>query len=211
MRRIACLTVLLAAAVVSAAAAELFFSRDFPGSVPAYFDITIQADGSAGYRETPDEEPLEFTVDQATVQELWAKVEALPALSGEAARKRKVAFTGDKIIRFTDDAGNRTEAQFVYTDEPKAQELVAWFLRASETARHRIDLERVVRFDRLGVNDALLRLQSSFDRERVVAPEQLLPVLEQIVEQKNILHLARSRAAGMIEKIQSASSPVSNE
>lgn len=210
MRRIACLTVLLAAAALSASAAELFFSRDFPGSAPGYFDITLNSDGSAGYREALDEEPLEFTVDQATVKQLWSKVDALAALGEKVKSKRKVAFTGNKVVRFTDDAGKQTEAKFVYTEDPQAQELVAWFLKASETARHRIDLERVVRFDRLGVNDALLRLQSAFDRERVVAPEQLLPVLEQIAGQKNILHLARSRAAGMIEKIQS-SSPVSNE
>ena len=211
MRRIACLSVLLAAVAAAAWADELYFSRDFPGSAPAFFDVTVQSDGSGGYREALDEEPLEFKVDKATVEELWSRVQALDGLATQLDSKRKVAFTGDKVLRFTAADGKQAEAKFVYTEDPEAQALVAWFLRAGETARHRIELERVIRFDRLGVNDALLRLQSAFDRERVIAPEQLLPVLEQIVNQKNILHLARARAAGLIEKIQSASSPVSKE
>lgn len=205
MRHVACLLLLLGAAGATGWAEELYFSRDFPGSGPAYFDLTLRSDGSAGYREAPDEEPLELEVDEATVAELWGYVRALDTFAKDIASERKVAFTGDKILRFTDDAGTQHEAKFVYTEDPDAQALVSWFMKAGETARHRITLERVVRFDRLGVNDALLRLQSSIDRGRIAAPEQLLPVLEQIVAQKRILHLARSRAAGIIELIQSGS------
>ena len=193
---------LLAGTWLPAGAAELFFSRNFPGSAPPYFDITLSSDGAASYREAPDEDPLEFRVEASTVATLMRRVQALDALAKPIASKRKVAFTGDKTLRFKGDDGRQAEVKFSYTEDVEAQDIVSWFLRAGETARHRIDLERVLRFDRLGVNDALLRLQTSFDRDRVVAPDQLVPVLQEIVGQDRILHLARSRAAAMLEKIQ---------
>lgn len=206
MRQLAYMVGLLALAAATGWAEELYFSRDFPGSGPAYFDVTLRADGAGGYREAPDEEPLDMSVDPETIAMLWGHVRALDTFARNVASERKVAFTGNKILRFTSDDGKQSESKFVYTEDPDAQALVSWFMKAGETARHRINLERAVRFDRLGVNDALLSLQSSMDRERVVAPEQLVPVLTQIVEQKRILHLARSRAAAMIEWIQAGSS-----
>lgn len=204
MKRILSLAALCCLAAAPILAEELFFSRDFPGSGPPYFDVTVRADGSGGYREALDEEPLEFQIDEKTVRTLWDGWKAVAPRADQLASKRKVAFTGDKILRFTDAGGEPVEARFSYTEDEEARALMAWFMNAGETARHRINLERAVRFDRLGVNDALLGLQSSMDRGRVVAAEQLLPVLEQIVGQERILHLARSRAAAIIERIQSS-------
>ncbi|MBI1357065.1 MAG: hypothetical protein GC160_22215 [Acidobacteria bacterium] len=201
--RIACLVVLWAGSCLPVSAAQLFFSRDFPGSSPAYFDITIEADGAAAYREAPDEDPLKFQVDAATVTELLNRAEAVEALGPSVASKRKVAFTGNKVLRLSDD-GRQQEAKFMYSENQDAQYVVSWFLKAAETIGHRINLERAVRFDRLGVNDALLQLQGAFERDRVVAADQLIPVLEQITGQEKILHLARSRAAALLERIQAA-------
>ncbi len=197
-------------AAVGAWAEELYFSRAFPGSEPAYFDVTVRSDGSADYREATAEEPLEFAVDEATVRMLWERTEAMDRFAKPVSSKRKVAFTGDKVLRLTADDGQVSELKFTYTENAEAQEIVAWFLKVGETARHRIDLDRALQFDRLGVNDALLRLQSSFDRDRVVAPSLVLPVLLQIVEQQRILHLARARASAMVERIQ-AGALVNNE
>ena len=94
------------------------------------------------------------------------------------------------------------EAKFSYTEDATASELVLWFLRVSETERYYIALERAVQFDRLGVNDALLSLHSAYDKGRIIAPEQFLPLLEKVVAQQKIMHVARSRASALIESIQ---------
>ena len=195
---------LILSTAVAFAQDRIFFSRTFPGSAPEYFEVTVDESGAAQYREAPDEEPLEFTVDEAAKQELFDAAGRLDRFSKDIASKRKVAFTGDKVLRYEPAEGAPSEARFSYTEDETARQLVDWFHRASETERLLIELERVERFDRLGVNDALLALQSSYDRGRVVAPEQFLPILQKIVEQDRILHLARSRAAGLIERIEAA-------
>src|SRR5947207_2660748 len=61
--------------------------------------------------------------------------------------------------------------------------------------------ERAAKYDKLGVNKALLQLQMSFDRKRLVAPQQLLPMLDRIAKNDTYIHMARERAAGMADAI----------
>lgn len=194
------LAVVLAAQATAADA--IFFSRTFPGSAPAYFQVEIDADGNAVYREAPDEEdPLTFTLGAETRDWLFAKARELDHFKRKLASKRKVAFTGDKVLRFESDGMTKGEAKFVYTEDSVAGELVSWFLKVSETERYYIDLERALQFDRLGVNDSLLNLHSAYDKGRIVAPEQFLPLLKKVVEQQKIMHVARARASALIEGI----------
>jgi hypothetical protein len=65
----------------------------------------------------------------------------------------------------------------------------------SETAQRRIDLERAAKYDKLGVVDSLLQLQITFDRKRLVAAEQFLPLLDKLVNNESYMHTARARAA----------------
>ncbi len=182
---------------------RLFFSRTFPGSSPEYFEVELDASGAARYREDPEEEPLEFEITSQDLATLLGYVESLEYFRVSPAHSRKVAFTGDKTFRFVDARGESSETTFNYTENPEAQALLQWFFKAGETERHRIELERVARFDRLGVNKRLLKFQVSLDKGRVVSPKQLLPILQRISKDKKIIHLSRSRAAALVERIES--------
>ena len=197
-------TILLTAVLASSATAAdaIFFSRTFPGSGPPYFEVRVDSDGAAVYREAPDEEdPLTFTLTAEDRDWLFAQATELEHFNRKLASKRKVAFTGDKVLRFETDGETKGEANFVYTEDETAAGLVSWFLRVSETERYYIDLERAVQFDRLGVNDSLLNLHTAYDKGRIVAPAQFLPLLEKVVAQKKIMHVARARASALIERI----------
>ena len=46
--------------------ARLFYSRSFPGSMPAYLDVTVESNGDATYREAVDDEfPSKFHLSEA--------------------------------------------------------------------------------------------------------------------------------------------------
>lgn len=196
------LTLGAAARLTAAEGARLFFSRNFPGSAPAYFEVSVDAAGAVSYRESPDEDPLEHQASAETVRWLFETADKLDRFRQPLASSRKTAFTGDKILRYQSEGGETSEAAFVYTEVDEAKELVSWFLKLAETERHLIELERALRFDRLGVNKAVGALESSYNRDRVVDPEHLLEMLRKINDDKKIIHLARSRAAALIERIE---------
>ena len=68
----------------------------------------------------------------------------------------KVAFMGKKTLRW-DDGASPHEVQFNYSSDPNAQALFDWFERIAETERGYIELERTVKYDKLGVQNALIR------------------------------------------------------
>ena len=184
---------------------KLFFSRDFPGSVPEYFNVTVHPDGKVEYRESQDEDPLEFQGPEQDISRLFEISEKLEYFEEAFPRpKRETAFTGDKILRYIKADGDTNEAAFVATNDELVQELISWFLRVADTEWHRINIERAIQFDRLGVNKAILQFHAAFDRGRIVAPEQFLPLLQDISNDMKIVHLARSRAAGLVEQIEAA-------
>lgn len=181
---------------------EIFFSKSFPGSRPEYFEMTVDASGKASYRETPEEDPLVFTLAEDETRFVFDLAERLGRFSGTFQSNHKVAFTGAKTLRFTSSSGEIKETSFSYSTNQEAQAIVTWFERAGETERHRLELERVVRFDPLGVNKALLLFQASYDDGRVVGARQFLPILQAIIEQPKFMHMARARAAGLVERIE---------
>jgi hypothetical protein len=69
----------------------------------------------------------------------------------------------------------------------------------TETVQHFINLERTAKFDRLGVDRALLLLQVSLERNRLVGAQQLLPVLDRIAKNHVYINRSRGRAAGIAE------------
>ena len=183
---------------------KLFFSRDFPGSVPEYFDVTVDTDGKVIYRESLDDAlPIEFQAPASEISRLFEISEQLGYFERPFVRpKRKTAFTGNKILRYVKANGSSGEVEFVFQDDAAVLELVDWFLRVGHTEWHRINIERAMQFDRLGVNKAILQFHAAFDRGRIVAPRQFLPLLQHISNDMKILHLARSRAAGLAEQIE---------
>jgi hypothetical protein len=183
------------------ASPSLFFSRSFPGSVPAYFQVTLQKTGEAEYREAVDDNlPLKFKLPQADADAVFGLAEKLDYFKHPLDSPLKVAFMGTKTFRY-ENGGEKSEVKFNYSEEVPAQSLVDWFERMGETASHRIGLERAAKYDHLGVMKALVLLQSAMERGRVVAPEQFLPMLDRVANNETYMHTARARAAEIAEGI----------
>jgi hypothetical protein len=192
---------LVTTALWAADGPRLFFSKSFPGSVPAYMQLTVDKSGNAEYREAPDDElPLKFHLAEADTQTIFGLAEKLERFKNPLESQLKVAFMGKKTFRWEDGA-QKTEQQFNYSEDLTAQQLLDWFERMAESAQHRIDLERTAKYDRLGVDQSLRLLWSAMDRKRLVALEQYLPMLDRIANNESYMHTARAKAAEMAESI----------
>jgi hypothetical protein len=189
------LALLFAAALGVAAGPGLFYSRSFPGSTPAYFQIVLDRGGNAEYREALDDDnPLNFRLGESEAGEVFGFAEKLEYFKRPIESSAKVAFTGTKIFRYENGA-QKGEVKFTYTEDPSARALTDWFERMGETARDHIELERTAKYDKLGVVNALLQIETAMDRKRLVALDQYLPLLDRIVANESYMNVARERAA----------------
>jgi hypothetical protein len=107
---------------------------------------------------------------------------------------------GEKTLRW-EDGHARHEQKFNYTQDPDGRAVHDWFEKMTETAQHYIAMERSVKFDKLGVNKALLQFQAAMDRGRLVGLEIFLPLLDRVVKNDSYLHMARERAGQVADAI----------
>ncbi|MGD0015173.1 MAG: hypothetical protein ABSD56_12245, partial [Bryobacteraceae bacterium] len=156
-------------------------------------------DGSSTYREADDDDnPLRLQLTETEAAEIFALAEKLGWFSQPLESKLKVAFMGTKTFRFEDGA-RKQQVSFNFSQVPEAQQLADWFERVAETESRFITLERTAKYDRLGVNQALLQLQISQEHDRLVAAPQFLPLLDRIAKDQRYMNMARERAASLAE------------
>jgi hypothetical protein len=195
---------LAAVPLFAADAPRLVFSKAFPGSTPAYVEITLDRGGNATYREAADDnQPLKFQVAESDTNEIFALADKLGRFNHPLEAPVKVAFMGMKSFRFENGAEKR-EVKFNYSEDLDAQALQDWFERISETEQHVINLERAAKYDKLGVNQAVLLAQIAFEHKRLVAAQQLLPLLDRVAKNETYMHMARERAAGLADAIRAS-------
>jgi hypothetical protein len=176
-------------------APRLFYSKNFPGSQPPYTEIRLERDGRVEYREAPDEEnPVVYRLNRQEVDAVFALADKLDHLKRELESGLKVARMGDKVIRWEQGA-EKHEAKFNYTQDADGAALYDWFERMCESALYNIDLERAAKYDKLGVNQAILKLEAAWDRRRLVAVDQYLKMLDRVANNESYLNMARERAA----------------
>ena len=180
---------------------RIVYSKSFPGSTPAYVEITLERSGAAVYKEAPDDDlPLKFHLSEAETTEVFGLADKLEHFKNPLESGLKVAFMGTKTFRYENGA-ERTEAKYNYTTDLSAQALQDWFERMSESEEMRIELERTAKYDRLGVDKALRTLLDAMDRKRLVALDQYLPMLDRIANNESYMHTARAKAAELAEMI----------
>lgn len=184
---------------------RLIYSKSFPGSVPAYAEIRIDKSGASLYQEEKnDDDPLKFQLSRSETSQLFDLADKLDHFTHPLESGLKVAKMGDKTFRYERDGGESHEAKFNFSENPDAQALNGLFEQIAETERALIDLERAVRFDKLGAQDAILRVEILRDEKHLMAPEQFLPMLDRIAKNESFLHMARDRAATLADSIRSA-------
>jgi len=200
---IPCLVILdIVASCLSGATATgpvVYYSKSFPGSVPAYVSVEVRKDGSAVYKEAADdEEPVSFQVAPDDVTLVFSLADKLDHFKHPVESGLKVANMGQKTFRYQDGA-DKSEVQFNFSLDENAKLLLDWFERVTESQQLYFGLERSVKFDRLGVNKSLLQLEAAYDRKRLISPERFLPLLDRVAKNDSYLHMARERAAALAD------------
>jgi hypothetical protein len=66
------------------------------------------------------------------------------------------------------------------------------------------DLQRTMRYDRLGVNDVLGQIEKDYNRNLLPDPARLLPALDQLAADVHYVNIARERARTLAGRIRSS-------
>lgn len=187
----------------SGGTSKLTFTKSFPGSVPAYVCLDVDRSGAVTYKESAkDEQPVTAHLTESEATELFTMAQGLEYFKSPLESGLKVANTGKKTFRYEDENGKATEVMFNYSTNQTAQQLLDRFEQIAQSERAYSELDRTMRYDKLGVNDALAEIEALWVRKQLAAPQQFIPLLTRITTHESFMHLVRDRAARMRDEFQ---------
>ncbi|HXR09674.1 MAG TPA: hypothetical protein VN792_02800 [Candidatus Acidoferrales bacterium] len=187
--------------------ATVTYRRVFKGSTPEFIEVKISDQGKSTYDirqldEEADPEPLEVGAPvQKRIFDLAGSLNNFAIANIDI--QKKIANLGQKTFRYENGAEVH-ETSFNYTVNPSASQLMEIFEGLARQQEDLVLLERQAKYDRLGVNDALMRFESDMDHRLLPEPERLLPILDQIAADSHFVEIARSRARALAERIRNS-------
>jgi hypothetical protein len=187
--------------------ATITYRRVFKGSSPEFIEIKIGEQGKATFEirqleEDPAAEPFEVGAPvRQKIFELAADLKNFDIADLDI--QKRIANLGQKTFRY-ERSSEVHETTFNYTLNASANMLMQIFEGLARQQGDLVLLEQKVKYDRLGVNDALRQFESDMDHRLLPEPERLLAVLDQIGADSHFVDIARTRARALAERIRTS-------
>jgi hypothetical protein len=199
--------ILVPAGHASPGTATITYRRIFKGSSPEFIEIKVGEQEKATYeiRQLEEDPGAEaFEVGSAVRQKIFELAASLKNFAiTDLEVQKKIANLGQKTFRYERDSEVH-EATFNYTLNASANQLMQVFEGLARQQGDLVMLERSVKYDRLGVNDALRQFESDLDHRLLPEPERILPVLDRIAADSRFVEIARTRARALAERIRTS-------
>jgi hypothetical protein len=183
------------------------FTLDWPGAEPEHYVITIDSSGQGTYESkgrpsAQREEPysLKFRASETTRQRIFDLARALNYFNGDFDYKKgKIAFTGRKVLAYM-DSSRHFETSYNWAENSSMRQLTELMQAIGVTLEFGRSLEYLHRYDRLGLNAELQRMDELASRGQLAELQVLTPQLEQIAEDSNVMEIARQKARKLLQR-----------
>jgi hypothetical protein len=180
------------------------FRKIFKSSYPEFVEIKVTQRGTGTFdiRQLDDEaSPAPFEVGTPLAQRIFDLTAKLRNFQGlDLDVHRRIANLGEKTFRY-EKAGEAHEVKFNYTLDDSATQLLNIFEGLTRQESDLSNLERAMRYDRLGVNDAVRQVEVDYNQKLLPEPERLLPPLDRVASDSAFVDIARQRARTLAARI----------
>lgn len=186
--------------------ATLTFRRIFKSSYPEFVEIAVNEGGSGTYDirqldDTASPQPLQ--IGSNLVHKMFDLADSLHDFQGiDLDVHRRIADLGQKTFIYK-KGSEVHEVNFNYTLNSSAQQLLAIFEGLQRQELDVSDMERVMRYDHLGIADVISRVEGDVKGKLIPEPDALLPALDQIAGDSDLMDMSRQRARAIAEQIRS--------
>ena len=191
---------------IAAPAGGVFtYRRVFKSSVPEFIEIKIPQNGDQSTVEIRqfEDEPgaVTFEIGAPLRSKIFELIGQLGYFKGlDLDVHRKIANLGEKTFEWQSGTENYS-VKFNYTLNSAAGQLLQ-ICEGLAREQELIELlERRAKYDRLGVNDALMQFESDLNKGIIPEPARALPLLDQIAADQRFVEIARQRARSLAERI----------
>ena len=197
------------------------FTQAFPRGTPAYFSLRIDSAGHAAYESRREEgepgqpvlsEPYqtEFQVSEATALRVFELAKTLDYFQGDwDFKKHRIADTGRKTLLYTDSTRTH-QTTYNWSENRAVQELTDLLQGIANTQEAAYELNRLRRYDRLGLNHQLERMEDMAKNGWLRELPVIAPLLEKLANDREVMNIARKRAQHLLDMAASSSPSISD-
>jgi hypothetical protein len=199
----------------AAAGAHIVFSFERAGMPVPKFTLDMDQNGRGGYSgeeampvvrgvaTEPATQAFErsFAIAGGSAEKIFRLARQAQRFNVECASKAKnIADTGRKTLRYegADGAGSCT---FNYTENKAVGEITDVLLGMVETMDEGRELDRLHRYDRLGLDDAMATLSVEVDEGHALELETIAGTLRSLAGDAEVMQRVRARAAALLRLI----------
>lgn len=207
------LPLLSAAAQDDPAAYSLVASYDRPGLQTPHWQITVPVRGAATYVGKPnkgiDPGEVSFRLSDAGRAKLGALLNRSKGMQPCETKSKNLANMGMKDLTYTPAAGAEAHCAFNYTDNKPLGEALDYLLALAGTVQAGLELDRLHRFDRLGLDPVMVRLADDAKSGHAVELGAIRPTLQSLISDDALLDRVRTRAQQLLDlaRLQDAAKP----
>jgi hypothetical protein len=185
--------------------AKLSYRRVFKSSSPEFIEIIVRDDSDAATFEIRqlDEDPgsSPFEVGEPLRAKMFELAGELKNFQGQDLDvHRRIANLGEKTFHW-EKGPEVHETKFNYTLNSAATQLMQIFEGLARQQELVTLLERRMKYDRLGINDALLQFETDLNHKLLPEPQRALATLDQIASDSRFVEIGRQRARALAERI----------
>ena len=203
-------------ASASAAKAHVTFSFERKGVAVPKYRLSVNSDGTGTYEGEEVQyvsaggvsapmDPQKFdrpiSISHATSEKVFKLAEQLDHFNKACASKAKnIADTGTKILSYEGPDGTGS-CTYNYSDNKDVQALTNVFLGITETLDQGRQLDRLHRYDRLGLDPAIAFLAQEVSEGRALEIGTIEASLRSIATDSSVIARVRSKAGSLLTLI----------
>lgn len=182
---------------------QLTMTYDRTGLTVPRWTITIPETGVATYTGKPTQGLDPGTVTLAMSSAGREKLGALLARSHDLqpceTHSKGIANMGAKDITYTPSGQPAQHCTFNYTDNKPLAEASDFLISVASTVQIGLELDRLHRYDRLGLDAVLARLQTEVKEHRAAELRAIRPTLDSLRKDEALMDRVRSRAQMLLD------------
>ena len=179
---------------------------DRPGLPVPHWELQIEPDGRTKYvstrsdgRQTADRA---FVFSASGLARLRSALDGAHGLQPCETKTKGIARMGQKQIAYTPAGGSTLECSYNYTDNKGLATATEYLQAVTLTLDDGAELERLHRYDRLGLDPVIQQLAEFAGEGKAVELGSIRPELQSLVEDAQVLERVRTRAAQLLELAQ---------
>jgi len=193
------------------------FDLFWEAAIPQAYTITVESSGKSTYvsrnpgrqeegsTSADPDYTLEFNISPANRDRIFLLAKAVNYFHGDFDYKHKVANTGRKTLTYADPT-RHFQTTYNYSENKDIEQVTRIFQGISNTIEHGRKLQFKRRFDKLGLETELKGMEELASEGYLTEIQIIAPVLQNIINDTSVLHIARQRAQRLLSGASAAGS-----